>query len=174
MGLSGLTATSTKSTRSCPPGSTREQSRQMIQTMLKGRFGLKFHHEQRDLPISTLVVGKRGFALHEVPKAGKSSRSWFSGSETGSYKSTETSMEDFAKFLTDATHRRVVDKTGLKGVYNFDLTWNTDWGDGPPQTRIDRGIVPAVERRLGLLLVDSTLPCEVLAIDQINRTPTEN
>jgi uncharacterized protein (TIGR03435 family) len=83
-------------------------------------------------------------------------------------------MEDFAKFLTDATHRRVVDKTGLKGVYNFDLTWNTDWGDGPPQTRIDRGIVPAVERRLGLLLVDSTLPCEVLAIDQINRTPTEN
>jgi uncharacterized protein (TIGR03435 family) len=45
---------------------------------------------------------------------------------------------------------------------------------GRPKPALTGASCRAVERRLGLLLVDSTLPCEVLAIDQINRTPTEN
>jgi uncharacterized protein (TIGR03435 family) len=153
-------------------GSDEQARREMLRNMLKERFDLKFHYESRSLPVAELVVGKRGFALHEVPKEGHFSRSGSSGSDHGSYRSTETTIKEFSEFLSGVIHRRVIDETGLKGLYNFDLTWNSDWDEGPP--RVDRGVMSAVQRKFGLELRLSNLPSQVLVVDNIAKTATEN
>jgi uncharacterized protein (TIGR03435 family) len=48
-----------------PAGAKREQFRDMMQNMLKDRFGLKFHREPKELPGYELVVAKGGPKLTE-------------------------------------------------------------------------------------------------------------
>jgi len=47
-------------------GTTKEQIPLMLQTLLVERFGMKFHHETRDLPAYELVVAKGGAKLKEA------------------------------------------------------------------------------------------------------------
>jgi uncharacterized protein (TIGR03435 family) len=155
-----------------PPGTSKADSPQMIRTLLEERFALKCHRERRDLPVSTLVVGKRGFALREVPNAGKRSTAFGSGSDMSFFRGHEISIDVLAAFLTSVTGRRVIDQTGLKGLYNIDLSWVPD-RDGESSV-IDRAAAPAVERRLGLELLNKTSPYEVLVVDHIDKMPTEN
>jgi len=50
-----------------PPGSTREQMPEMLQSLLKERFKLTFHKEAKDHQIYALIVGKGGLKLKESP-----------------------------------------------------------------------------------------------------------
>jgi uncharacterized protein (TIGR03435 family) len=89
--------------------------------------------------------------------------------------------------------RPVVDKTGLTGTYDFKLLWVPDQaemgGIGPPPASetpsgqaglLDAASEPApslsaaFERQLGLKLEDKKGPVQVLVVDKVNRTPTEN
>jgi uncharacterized protein (TIGR03435 family) len=38
----------------------------------------------------------------------------------------------------------------------------------------DPDFLPAIEKQLGLHLVKQQLPCDVLVVDQVERTPSEN
>ncbi len=46
--------------RKMPPGTTEDQVNRMLQNLLAERFGLKFHHEAREVAGYELVVGKNG------------------------------------------------------------------------------------------------------------------
>ena len=46
-----------------PAGTTDEQSRQMMQSLLLDRFKLEAHWEKKDMPIFALVIGKGGIKL---------------------------------------------------------------------------------------------------------------
>jgi uncharacterized protein (TIGR03435 family) len=73
----------------------------------------------------------------------------------------------------------VVDRTGLSGNYDFDLTWTPDqMPQGPPppgapqQPPIDPGgpsIVTAVQEQLGLKLDATRGPVEVFVIDNVTQ-----
>jgi uncharacterized protein (TIGR03435 family) len=52
-----------------PEGTTREQSREMLQNLLAERFGLKTHHETKEQPVLALVLGKGGLKMKEAPPA---------------------------------------------------------------------------------------------------------
>jgi len=80
--------------------------------------------------------------------------------------------------------RPVVNKTGLTGAYDFTLTWTPSPGSmpgppgmpQPPSAQSDSSgpsLFTAVEEQLGLKLVPSKGPVEVLVIDSIER-PSEN
>jgi uncharacterized protein (TIGR03435 family) len=68
----------------------------------------------------------------------------------------------------------VVDQTGLHGRYNFVLKWSSqmeqDAGDGLDEYP---DIFTAVREQLGLRLVPTKGPVDVLVIDHIER-PTPN
>ena len=49
-----------------PPGTTKEQASQMMQTLLAERFKFQFHRETKPIPQFALVVGKGGLKLKEV------------------------------------------------------------------------------------------------------------
>lgn len=87
--------------------------------------------------------------------------------------------EDIASTLENHIGHPVIDKTGLKGVYDytFDVA-----ADGPVQinsqaapAETDIGdILGAVVRQLGLKLERKKGPVDVLVVDRFSKTPTEN
>jgi len=92
--------------------------------------------------------------------------------------------------------RPVVDKTGLTGTYDFDLTYlpdepvrnrstlETGTTDGSQSPAGQVGVADsadaapnlfaAIETQLGLRLESRKGPVQVLVVDRVNRTPTGN
>jgi uncharacterized protein (TIGR03435 family) len=82
--------------------------------------------------------------------------------------------------LTRSLGRVVIDKTGMTGKYDITLEWTPDeyqlsqWGE-ERDTASDSGptIFSALEEQLGLKLVSSRGPVEMLVIEKAEK-PTEN
>jgi uncharacterized protein (TIGR03435 family) len=76
----------------------------------------------------------------------------------------------------------VQDQTGLKGVFDFKLNWEPETptidADREPATSAHAptgaSLFTAIQEQLGLRLEARKGPVEVLVIDHIERTPTEN
>ena len=86
----------------------------------------------------------------------------------------EITLAGLAERLTDPLGRPVLDRTGLEGAFDIDLTYSPDNPSidtsGAPNAP---ALMAAVREQLGLRLESSRAPVEVLVIDQI-RPPTEN
>jgi uncharacterized protein (TIGR03435 family) len=158
-----------------------DELRLMLQTLLAERFRLAFHREQKLLPLYSLVVDKDGPKMHQVqeePRQG-GRLGWRDNVFTYqmvSHISQLTTM--LADFLDD---RPVRDNTGLTGVYEITLSVEMD----PEQIKrmpqpgtvftgfgYASGVFDAVER-LGLKLVATKGPVEILVIDHVEK-PGEN
>jgi uncharacterized protein (TIGR03435 family) len=94
-------------------------------------------------------------------------------------------LEALAKVLESEVGTRVVDRTGLTGTYNFTLDYVRDQGRainqftglsvGSTDDSSDApGISTALQEQLGLRLVKTKAPLDVVVVDQGNKTPTEN
>ena len=93
-------------------------------------------------------------------------------------------MAQFAGMLSGAAQRIVLDKTGLTGYYDLNLTF-TPTPDQLPQGPPPPGLEPppidpngpsmftALQEQLGLRLQDQRGPVEVVVIDAVD-APTEN
>ena len=94
------------------------------------------------------------------------------------------SMPAFAEFLSGEFRSPVTDATGLTGVYNLMLDWVAPPTDSAPAAlRASRPDVPsadgptlnqAVASQLGLRLVSKKTMVDVLIVDRMDRTPSEN
>jgi len=96
-----------------------------------------------------------------------------------------STMAQFANTLGMFVGRVVVDKTGLSGNYEFNLTWTPDnlpqRPPGAPEPLINGApidpngpsIFTAVQEQLGLKLDSQKGPVSVLVIDRAEH-PTEN
>jgi uncharacterized protein (TIGR03435 family) len=209
-------------TAKVPEGATKEQFQLMLQNLLVDRFQLKVHHETKELPIYELVVGKNGpkFKEHEgeAPKeeldlpAGRGiprdkngnlappPNSWImllrqGAGAQGRFNAVNEPMADFAKDLSRQFGRLVVDSTGLKGRYDFLLTYTPDVPPGiggggeairkqegspssaapasAPETDSGPNLIGAIQQ-LGLKLESKKGPVDMLVIDHYEKVPTEN
>lgn len=176
--------------------------RMMLQDLLAERFGLKLHHEKREIQAYELVIGsKKGLGpwLHSSnmdcaawvaekrPKANAGGPSPVTPSgkrpacsmiATRRYMAGGTrTMADLSGVLQAMLGRPVVDKTGLTGGWDIDLKWTpTDLkaGDsGPAAADEGPSLFTAVEEQLGLRLRPHKESFEVLVVDVVNR-PTAN
>jgi bla regulator protein blaR1 len=149
------------------PAQQREQVDLMEQALLRDRFGLKVHFETREMPGFALVVAKGGPKL-TAAKDGEVSRLTLGGNEM---TATATTIDQWshAPFLGGRT---VVDQTGLKGTYDFTLTWS-DQPVGAEGGADVPSLFTAVQEQLGLKLVATKVPVEVIVIDHIEK-PSEN
>lgn len=145
----------------------------MLQKILVDRFGMKFHHETRELPVYALTIGKSGTRITEIQPAlgpngmrdgGRRQRA------PGRYTSLGQPMKPFVDALTMELKTPVVDRTGLTGFYNYTLHWapetETPSADDAPQ------IFTAVQEQLGLKLERTKVPMQVLVIDHLERPST--
>jgi uncharacterized protein (TIGR03435 family) len=162
----------------------RTETRRMLQALLADRFRLRIHRISKTQTVYDLVVAKNGLKIREIAAADYASNLVTRCCRGGMYVE-RTTMPDFAaSFTMLGVHTTVHDKTGLKGVYKFELHWTPevfrsgdqqdsgaggepafDW-DGP-------SLFTALRDQLGLTLEARKGSVEVLVIDRADR-PSEN
>ncbi len=175
------------------PGETRpsrEEQMAMLRNLLTDRFALNFHRESKEFSIYTLELAKDG------PKYGSASapglkQSTAAPTDPPALISTvypdhmqlparNATMGEFAELLQRAVlDRPVVDKTGLTGRFDFDLTWapdETQFGGEVPVAPPDTQAAPfftAIQQQLGLRLEATRGPVEALVVDKAEQ-PSSN
>lgn len=168
---------------------TFEQRRTMFQAILTDRFKLTVHHETREMPVYILTVAKGGPKFKEyVPEEHSDGSPQRRGTmvNNGKITSTDAQMSTLVTILSRNLGRTVIDKTGLKGDYDFTLVYNPDDGGVASAPRPPDGSTPtagapdpgasiftALQEQMGLKLESTKAPVDVVVIDHIEK-PTEN
>jgi uncharacterized protein (TIGR03435 family) len=169
-----------------PAGSTKETARLMLQSMLRERFGLRYHRERREQAVYALVQAPGGAHLrtadpdrlkeHPIETPMGQLRAG-SAQGPGYVAAAAMSLAQFCDyFLSHQMESPVVDMTGFKDLYEIDLRWTRDRDPGASNgpRRNDTELVRTIERQLGLKLERRKLPLEVLVIDHVEKRPTAN
>jgi uncharacterized protein (TIGR03435 family) len=163
-----------------------DQRRTMLLPLLEERFGLKYHHETRELPMYSLVVAKSGLKMKESapddPAAKDKPRGHMLRYDgPGHIESTGTTVEMLSHILSRELGRSIVDHTGLKGPYDYELKWTP--ADAPPPTAGGDSGAPksdgegdvsgpslftALEEQLGLKLESTKGQVDVVVIDHLD------
>jgi uncharacterized protein (TIGR03435 family) len=148
---------------------TLDQLRPMLRSMLAGRFQLKFRRETEDLPRYALVAAKNGPKLKENTGAQGLPLLISGDATTSKMTCTGVSMAYLAKALENQFAfqfgRTVVDLTGLKGNFDFTLSWTRDQANDAPGS----SLLTALQEQLGLKLESQKGPVETIYIDSIER-----
>jgi uncharacterized protein (TIGR03435 family) len=183
-----------------PEGASKEQFKLMMQNLLVERFKLAYHREKKEMQAYELVVAKGGPKMKEsespldpderparmterktdaegfpvLPPGRAPMMMMLMGGHATARHTAET-MEEFAVSLSYDVHKPVTDATGLKGKYDFTLHWISE-GVGPPSSGDDTGptLFRALPEQLGLRLEGKKGMVEVLVVDHVEKTPTEN
>ena len=109
---------------------TLDQCRLMVQALLADRFQLKVHHETKEISVYALVVAKGGPKLKEATsKPGPAPDERAADAHRARWKETllgwTTVPRDALTLTTQQLDRRpVVDRTGLKSIYEFNLQFD--------------------------------------------------
>jgi uncharacterized protein (TIGR03435 family) len=162
---------------------TREEMGLMIKTMLEDRFKLRAHMERQMQPVWELIIARSDGALGPELKPHKDECGRPGSTPCGVSASREAvrgigvPISRLATFFTASVDgRRIFDKTGLTGNYDFKLVYRPSGAPprepgAPPDDR--PMLFTALEEQLGLKLVASRGVVDVLVIDSIDH-PTEN
>ena len=152
------------------------QRRQMLQNLLTERFQLKTHLDTRTSAVYNLVVDKSGpkFTPNPLPtppseeEAKAHPEKYNTGANMtmgpGMFEGTAVSVRALASQLANAVSKPVIDATGLTGSYDIKLHFRPE--DAPADTTSDApSVFAAVQEQLGLKLVPSKGPVQILVID---------
>jgi len=162
------------------PAQQHERVALMEQSLLADRFRLKVHFETREMPVYALLIAKSGAKLSPA-KHEESSRISTLASEQGrEMTAIGVTLERFvlSPLLTGPLGgRQVLDQTGPKGAFDFTLKWTPEQLAASAAAKDVGADAPsfftAIREQLGLLLVPSKAPVEVIVIDHIEQ-PSAN
>lgn len=155
------------------PGKAPEGAmRAMLQTLIAERFDLAVKREEKPSPVYALVVRKAGVAKQSAteddPECKRDQQEIVL-----SYACRNVTMASLAERLPMVARayfdKPVVDRTGLKGAYDFRLEWV-----GRGRAQAGQTLYASLEKQLGLAVETQTAPMPVLSIERVNRTPTPN
>jgi uncharacterized protein (TIGR03435 family) len=157
---------------------SRDEMMRMLQTLLADRFKLSLRSEIKELPIYALVIARGGPKLRD----GNGGAMGGGRGPKGEVLYRNTSMPFFVLGITRAVDRPIVDKTGLNGIYDFELFFTPEGinntprreGEGPAAFPTDGpSLFAALQEQLGLKLEPQKGIIEFLNIVHVER-PTEN
>jgi uncharacterized protein (TIGR03435 family) len=186
-----------------PAGTTaavrREKMRMMLQTLLADRFKMVIRRETREGPVYAITVAKGGPKLQNasVEEGGcvddptgpqdypKICHAFCCGQGQGIHAQA-VDMSDLAAGISSFADRPVIDKTGIKGLFNIQTE---GWAPMRPRPPRPPGQEPTAEDRsledpstptlfqifgkLGLTLESQKAPVEIFVIDSAEK-PSEN
>jgi uncharacterized protein (TIGR03435 family) len=185
-----------------PSGATKEESRIMLQHLLADRFKLALHRSTKEASIYALLVAKTGPKLKESTTETVNEPGRVRGGMTmmiapgGRMRMVAqgTTIPKLVDALGMQVDRPIVDMTGLTGTYDITLEFAPDPAilqakmaamgvppplpDGVSPSFPDNGalatIFTALPEQLGLRLEARKGPMEMLMIDSVEKTPTDN
>jgi uncharacterized protein (TIGR03435 family) len=156
-------------------------SNAMMQNMLADRFGLRVRRETRPMPAYALVrvrADRLGSNLRpsancreQVPPR-PCERSF--NRDSIRVKGGEWKEVGFWNQLAGSVDRRIVDRTGLSGWFDIELTWNPDISSVGQRTDAlapeqAASLFTALREQLGLRLDAIIEPTPVLVIERVQR-----
>jgi uncharacterized protein (TIGR03435 family) len=141
----------------------------LLQKLLADRFRLKVHWETRETSVYALMLDKNGPKFKESVEVGEPGINTRKEPGGALMKGTREPISILASNLGNQLSRIVVDKTGLRGVYDWTLEWNNDLTAESSRP----SLFTAVREQLGLRLEAQKGPMETLIIDRVER-PSEN
>ena len=172
-----------------------EKMRLMLQTLLADRFRLTIRRDTKELPVYALVVGKNGPKLKkaaieekdcpvgDVDRPGACHA--FMGGQGRGLHAKAVDMADLVLYVSNWTDRPMVDRTGIKGLYEIETE---GWVPLRPRQALP-GAEPTAEdlamadpsrptlftvlELLGLKLESQKAPVEMFVIERVER-PGEN
>jgi uncharacterized protein (TIGR03435 family) len=157
---------------------SRAELRVMLLGLLAERFRLRFHREMREMAVGRLVINK-DLKLHATELAEPDPHGFtLHASERGPgflrAKASAMSLEWLANSLSGHLSSLVVDDTGLKGVFEFDVDVEFDRAEAAdgnvPVREASNHIREGLLSALGLKLQTGKKgPVEVLVIDHVQR-----
>jgi len=87
-------------------------------------------------------------------------------------------MARLADIISRDLDRPLLDRTGLNGKFDVDLTWRPDRTRGPtpsPSDDLDHPTVfSELREKLGLTVRSGKAPIDTVTVDHVERIPTEN
>jgi len=166
-----------------PPTTSTENIKLMLQALLADRFKLVVHADTKPLSVFVLSLGKGKPKLKEAD----------SSAAPGCQGVPQTPQPGVVPYQVVACHGEtmavladllprmanayvtsaVVDSTGLKGTWDFELKWT---GRGQLAAAGPDGITifDAIDKQLGLKLEPQKVPQTVVVVDSVNQKPTPN
>ncbi len=201
---------------SVPGGSAAAQIPEMLQALLAERFHIKSHKEKTEFAVYAIETGNPPLKLKESPpepdpdnnepkgtvnvtgggsaagiaiNLGHGSSYSFANNR---FEAKKLTMTNFAANLERFADRPIVDKTGLKGQYDFVLEFSPEdyrallirsaisAGVSVPPRALQAlhnspgGVLQDALKQVGLKLEASKAPLDVLVVDEGVKTPSEN
>jgi uncharacterized protein (TIGR03435 family) len=171
----------------------------MLQRLLEDRFRLRIHRETREAPVYAFTLAKDASKLKPfregscvVPPdtpypwpalpAGQRYCMQNISLLKPSVDADGATMEELARLLDHIVDRPVIDETGMSGRFDIHLTFARDQvtpkisaivpsppARGAAPDPADPTIFTAVQEQLGLKLVPTRRPVEILVIDSVER-----
>jgi uncharacterized protein (TIGR03435 family) len=192
-----------------PEGFDKKNIPEMLQSMLQDRFKMKSHWEKKEVAVYTLGLSKPVPNLKESapPEAeqhfptgninGMRSVIDFGSGSTFAFADNmldakKLNMDQFTEWFSNFMDKPVLNNTGLKGYYDFQLklslsdfqtmwTWAVMAGGVivPPQAQpradgLSLELLPNSLKEVGFKLERGKGQIDVLVIDSIQKNPTEN
>jgi uncharacterized protein (TIGR03435 family) len=165
----------------------------MLQGLLAERFKLVVRHESKVVPVFALIVKKGGPKFRETTAPESATRVCKRenpdepnrlGVRVGCSKVT---MPEFVIELSNRgksyIDKPIVDLTGLKGAYDFTITWTPKAAldgrkaaDGTVISEPEGGLslFAALQTQLGLALEERKQPMPLIVVESVQRRPTDN
>jgi len=163
----------------------------MVRSLLEDRLKMAWHFESKEVDGWALTVNKNGPKIHEfkdgdppppmpdwnkdLDPAGSDGQVWGILREAYivSLTGRRISMAQLCENLERSLGTTVWDQTGLKGNYYIAFRYAMD--EVPMDVDVDAPpLNAALQENLGLKIEKRKGPVQVVVIDHIERTPTEN
>jgi uncharacterized protein (TIGR03435 family) len=192
-----------------PDGFTARNVPEMLQSLLDVRFGMKSHWEKKESPVYTLGLSRPDPTLTAVAapeeqpsfpigniNAGRAVIDFGSGGTfafgDNMLDARKLNMDQFTEWFSSFLDKPVINATGLKGYYDFQLKltardfstmflWAAINGGAniPPEAAggvdgLTLESLPNALKNLGFKLERGKGLIDVLVVDAIQRKPTEN
>jgi uncharacterized protein (TIGR03435 family) len=182
-----------------PPGSGPDPHMLAMRTLLADRFKLTVHRDTREMDIYALVLARpdgtlgpnlrrtttdcealmaanRGGPPPQAPGPNAPFQCGMRGT-FGRLVVNAMPLSLFANNLSGRMQRVVVDRTGLSGNWDFELTFAQEPPQGPLPPGVELppadpnapSLVTAIQEQLGLRLQSTKGPVEVLVVDRVER-----
>ena len=166
----------------------RRQMNLRLQTLLADRLKLKLHFETLQEPMFAIMPGRNGAKLTALSNAAGQQNPGISvryNGQAAQMTAKGATLGDLARWLTGYSEmggQTVVDQTGLTERYDFVLNWTRERAltsgeqNGESESPSSAGgpaLFTALQEQLGLKLVNTRGPVEIIIVDSIER-PTEN
>ena len=170
--------------------------RSMLRALLVDRFMLVVHYETRELPIYALVAARRDGQFGPQLRRSSNCATPLEQQSTrpedhartaslptcwpkvfpGNMSVRVATMQGLTVNLSVFVGRTVVDRTGLTGTFDYDLTWTPDPmlrapadGNRPATDASGFSLFTALQEQLGLKLESAKGPVDVVVIDHVEK-----